>query len=463
MPGLWEILGYDELAEDIAAKLHGSRDICLVEGPPGVGKSWLARDIGTLWEARGGSTVLAEGDMLKSETSLYPFGFAMGTLPSGWTVVRPAVAAAARVAETLVGTGGLITTTVEAGVEARKTRRQQRVGFLDPTEQEIVFKLDRLAKKPLLFIADNLHWWDSDSLAFLARLNDSRTWESFPFLRNLRILAVQTPEPYQTIASPEAHDTLLSLNAGSPVQLERIPREGFEEILGALADIPRPSAELAGEIHRISGGHLAFAKRCADRIASGEGEMIAEASNADDFLNRLLTDRIWSLGALGRQAVTLLQVAAILGLNFRRDEVACATGAGDTEAERLLGHCHEEGVLEAADGHDQFVHELYRQHFLKLRASDRRTIHQTLAKCLRNLSPADYQRRCLNALEAENPDEAGPLAVLAALQKEREGASWQDLPPRIVEVLGDNRCALALGELKAARDHLKRYEFSACL
>jgi hypothetical protein len=461
--GLWEVLGYDELAERIAAKLHDSRDICVVEGPPGVGKSWLARDIGAFWEARGGSTVLAEGDMLKSETSLYPFGFAMGPLPSGWTAVRPAVAAAVRVAEALVGTGGLITTTVEAGVEARKTRRSERVRFLSPTEQEIVFKLDRLAKKPLLLIADNLHWWDSESLAFLACLNDPRTWEALPFLRNLRILAVQTPEPYQAIASPKAHEALLARSGGYPIEMERIPREGFEDVLAALADIPRPSAELAGEIHRLSGGHLAFAKRCADRISSGEGEIISRVSDADDFLDRLLTDRIWSLGALGRQAVALLQVAAILGLNFRRDEVACATGAKETEAQRLLGHCHDEGVLEAADGHEQFVHDLFRQHFLKLRPDDRQEIHQTLASCLRKLRPADYQRRCLNALEAGDADEAAPLAVLAALQKEREGSSWRDLPRRILEVLAEEPSAFAIEQLKAAHDHLRRYEFSDCL
>jgi hypothetical protein len=464
MPTLWQVLGYDDLAERIAAKLHeDDRDICLVEGPPGVGKSWLARDIGTLWEAQGGSTVLAEGDMLKSETPLYPFGFAMGPLPSGWTAVRPAVMTAARVAETLVGTGGLITTTVEAGAEARKTRRRERVGFLSPTEQEIVFKLDRLAKKPLLLVVDNLHWWDSESLAFLCFLNDPRTWEALPFLRNLRILAVQTPEPYQTIASPQAHEALLSLNAGSSIELGRIPQEGFEDVLAALADIPPPSRELAGEIHRLSGGHLAFAKRCADRIASGEEEIIFQASDANDFLDRLLTDRIWSLGELGKQAVSLLKVAAILGLNFRRDEVACATGAGITEAQRLLGHCQNEGVLEAAEEHEQFVHDLYRQHFLKLRPDDKRAIHQTLANCLRKLKPADYPRRCLNALEAGNLDEAQPLAVLAALQKEREGGLWRDLPPRILEVLEEKRSALALEHLKSAHDHLRRYEFSACL
>jgi hypothetical protein len=463
VPSLWEVLGYDELAERVAAKLHNSRDICVVEGPPGVGKSWLARDIGTLWEARGGSTVLAEGDMLKCETPLYPFGFAMGPLPSGWSEVRPAVAAAARVVETLIGTSGLITATVEAGVEARKTRRSERVRFLSPPEQEIIFKLDRLAKKPLLLIADNLHWWDSESLAFLTFLNDPRTWEALPFLRNLRVLAVQTPEPYQTIASPMAHEALLARSAGYPVELKRIPREGFEDVLTALASISSPSPEVAGEIHRLSGGHLAFAKRCADRIASGEGAIISRASDADDFLDRLLTDRIWSLGALGRRAVTLLQVAAILGLSFRRDEVACATGAKETETQRLLGHCHDEGVLEAAGGHEQFVHDLFRQHFLKLRPDERQDIHHTLASCLRKLRPADYQRRCLNALDASDPGEAAPLAVLAALQKEREGSSWRNLPPRILEVLAEEPSAFAIEQLKAAQDHLRRYEFSACL
>ena len=51
MQSLWEVLGYDELATEVAESLRESSDITVVEGPPGVGKSFLAQGIGELWES----------------------------------------------------------------------------------------------------------------------------------------------------------------------------------------------------------------------------------------------------------------------------------------------------------------------------------------------------------------------------------------------------------------------------
>jgi len=460
---LWEVLGYDETGARIAGALQPGDGVAVIEGRPGVGKSWLARDIGSLWESGGGSTILAEGDSLKADVSFYPFGFAMSGLPSGWKSAGPAITGMARAGETLIGTAGLITSTIEALAKARGSRRRQRTVFLGNDEQAILYELESLARKrPILLIADNLHWWDAESLAFLGGVLDPRMWDSFPFLAELRVLGVQTPEPYQFVANRAAHEALLA-GKTSYYPLPRIPREGFEDVLVALGADPRPSQEVANVIHSFSGGHLALASRCADRIALGESAVFLKAASTEEFLRRLLTDRIRSLGPIGKEAITMLQVAAILGLRFRRDEVTCAVETKEADTLKMLRHCRSEGVLEESDGLVRFVHDLYRQHFLDFDPEQKVPIHERLAPCLRQLQPGDYELRCENALAAEQPREAFALAVQAALQSEREGRSWRELPPRVLDALSAEESARVVERFLAARREMAGYRFRDCL
>jgi hypothetical protein len=464
VPDLWEVLGYDRVAEEVGSTLRESNLVCVIEGPPGVGKSWLAKDIGTLWEEPGGSTVLAEGDSLRAGASLYPFAFAMGGLPSRWKAVGQAASGITRASESLIGTAGLLTATVETLLKARSARRQSRTVFLGDAEQGILAELEHLAKPgPLLFIADNLHWWDADSLELLIRLRDPRLWEAFPFLADLRILATQTPEPYQSISNPSAHEAVLVPSETARFTLERVQREKFTDVLVALGARERPSEDLSDLVYSFSGGHLALASRCAERVANGEEAVFLAASDEEEFLRALLLERMRSLGVLGKQAVTLLQIAAVLGLTFRREEVCCASGGDESETVRLLRYCRGEGVLEVADGLDRFVHDIYRQHFLSLASRDKADIHATLDHCLRVSRPADYEIRCLNAVGAEQPEDAATFGVHAALQGEREGRSWRDLPPEVRTAIAEGGADDVVGLLASAVSHLRDYRFTSCI
>lgn len=464
MSDLWTALGYDRVAADVAEALHNGADINVVQGPPGVGKSWLAKGIGAMWQSGGGSTVVAEGDSLKSEASFYPFGFAMAGLPGGWKTVVPALTGIARAGETLLGTAGLITATVEALASLRRSRSQDTSIFLGDTEQRILFELERLSdERPLLLIADNLHWWDARSLDFLGLMRDSRMWSSFPFLAEMRLLAVQTVEPYQSVSSPAAHDALLRPSVTHDYTLERVPRAGFERVLAALGATPEPSPEIADKVYRFCGGHLVLAGRCASRMAEGETHAFLSASDADEFIRKLLSERIRSLGAKGQEAVAMLQVAAVLGLTFRRDELVCAAEVDDHETSQLLRYCRDEAMLELFDGVGRFVHDYYRQYFLDAAGRDPVAIYERLSACLRTLRPAEYELRCVNALRAERTREAAILAMHAALQNEREGEEWRALPQPIVESIEGSGMTRTADRFAAALSHLKEYRYSECL
>jgi hypothetical protein len=461
---LWGVLGYDRLALDLVEKLAEGPEIRVIAGPPGIGKSWLAKGVGTLWESAGGSVVVAEGDISRSDVSLYPFGIAMDALAGGQEALIQAMAALAKAGELLLGTGGALTGAIEALARLQVSRATKKAILLDPQERDILAKLAKLGRKrPLLVIADNLHWWDSMSLDFLNRLRDPRIADSFPFLAEMRILAVETSSFSQPIAHPKARDRLLLPRLTRTVDLDPLEREGFEEILRALGapeDLPAETVDL---IHNFSGGHLLLAQRCARRLSEGDADKFLSAESPDEFVRELLSERMRVLGQAGGEALGVLQMAAVSGLTFRRDALVCASHIEESEASRLFRYCRKEDLLELNNGTGRFVHDFYRQHFLDSIGEERPDLHQVLGDCMRRLSPADYQARCVNALEAERPEEAAALAVQAALQRQRDGLAWLELPGTILQAIEDGGLTSITEIFQTALDQLKQYRPDECL
>jgi hypothetical protein len=463
VPDLWRLLGYDAVAAGIAEAINAGDDVCLIEGPPGVGKSWLAKGFGVLWEEGGGATVVVEGDPMRTDVSLYPFSFAMTGLAKGWRNIVPAATNMARAGEVLLGTAGLITNTVELLDDIRRRRRGSRAVLLDDQEQQVLHELAYLARKrPLLLLADNLHWWDEASLAFLAQLRAPQMIDAFSFLAELRVLAVETPEPYQAIAHPKAHAAFLKAGSTRRFPVAKIPNHRFPAVLAALGTGEPPDRRVSDVVYALSGGHLALASRCAQRLANGDADTFLAAADADEFITRILTERLESLGQEGRAAVQLLEIGAALGLRFGTQELVCASEFEAGETRRLLRACRDERLLESSHDSYVFVHELYRRHLLEQALSDRVAIHERLADCLRRIRPGDYELRCANAIAAEQPDFAGALAVHAGMLREREGGSWTDLPATVKAAIENAGLAEVMGVLSRARRHAACYEFSQC-
>jgi hypothetical protein len=457
------VLGHDAVAGSIARTIQEGTHISVIQGPPGVGKSWLANGIGALWDEGGGKTIIALGDQLQSDAAYYALSLALAALARRWASVGKDLAHVAMAGERVAGTAGVITTTAQALSHLRPARQRAKKLYLGEVEQGILFELDRLARRrPLLIIADNLHWWDSGSLEFLGRLREPSMNEAFPFLANLRVIAVQTIEPYQQTAHPNARDALLRRGATRYHDLSRPSRAAFPAVLEALGAPSETSPETADVVYGFTGGHLTLAARCASRLRSDGGADILSAASSDEFVRRLLTDRISSLGSVGSSALAILQIAAVLGLQFRRKEVVCAFGGDAADAARLLRTCRDEDILDLSEDIGQFVHDLLRQHFLNTGSLEMTGIHESVSECLRQLRPGAYELRCAHAQRAERHRDAAALAVHAALGLQREGRSWHDLPAYALSAIEEGGMTSVVEMFAVALAQLNQSDLSAC-
>lgn len=466
MADLFRVLGYHRVIDDLSEALRADEQIELVHGPPGAGKSSLVKEVGRQWEAAGGVTLIAIGDSGRSSTPLYPFGYALGGLSAGWRALAPVAAGAGRIAEGFLGTRGAITATVELLAKLPGGRKRRHSRFLGEAAQQALHNVEHLGKrKPILFVADNLHWWDGPSLDLLRMLQSQELREAYPFLSKMRIVAVETDSPYQEVIHRGAHDDLLAVGRVNRFALRRAPRESFRDVMlafGAPADV---APGVADEIYTLSGGHLLLAQRASEYLKThGPGGLLS-AADSDEFRRTLLTERVYSLGTLGRDATAMLQVASFLGLTFRQDEILCAYGGQDGATRRLLRRCRDERVLEYERSSYHFVHDLLRQYFSEAGGGDPVAIHEQLALCLRTLQPGDYQTRCVNALRAEQTTEAGTFAVQAALQAHRDGAEdpSRALPPELMVAISDAGLDAVLESLLQAWSKLVEYDFASCL
>lgn len=247
------VLGHDTIGASIAQTLQGGTDVSVIQGPPGVGKSWLANGIGALWEEGGGRTIIAQGDQLQSDAAYYALNLALAALGRRWSSVGKQLSQVTAAGEQMMGTAGVVTATVQLLSSLRPSLETARKLYLSEMEQGILFELDRLGRKrTLLIIADNLHWRDSRSPEFLGRLSERRMSEAFPFLANVRVIATQTIEPYQPTAHPTERDALLSRNGTRYYNLYRVSRS---RNLSAAAGVRAIESELRSADYLACAGY----------------------------------------------------------------------------------------------------------------------------------------------------------------------------------------------------------------
>lgn len=473
MQELWTLLGHDRIAEQLLEyfRTDPSHRLALVEGTPGAGKSTFARGVAAAWREGGGTVALLEGDDLNERRELYPFQRGLSALDQGWSAMTNVASIVPKILDAAAGTGGLASLAVEGATRLKSAARGSRLLFIGKEQQRILADLERIsANKTLLLVADNIHWWDVTSLLLLLDMLSSEAAVAYPFLGRMRVVAVRTNENDQPAIHADCLNQVLRRLKPQKWQLPTISKEDFPTVLRALSGTHSDEEvgvveSLSDFLFLLSNGHLALAWKAAEHLldAPDKASLLSELDEAA-FLREIFEERLRAQGAFGDQGLKLLEMAAVIGLTFRNDELSCLADQKLDALLPVLGLGAKGGIIELRGEQGHFRHDYFRRYFRR-RLADRSTaLHAKLAECLRQFRPGDYLSR-YRAHELGGSPRAGlPMLALHMSQNVRQGLAWDR------NLTMDERRDIEEGELarfatgwKNAWTLMSRYEFAACL
>lgn len=214
-------------------------------------------------------------------------------------------------------------------------------------------------RAPLLFVLDDLHWADADSLELLGfvcrRLGSTR----------IVVLGALRPEPDPASA---VVDELVGSRHASVVDLDPLSHHAASELLGQLS--PLTGGEREWVIEACGGSPLLL--RVAGSALSRDGSLPRPGEGG--FGRALLAERFVGLGD---EAFAYMRAAAILGVRFKPPVAGELAGMEEPTWRRLHTRLARGGLVDdLGGGWSAFRHPLFAQAVLEgLPRSERERAH----------------------------------------------------------------------------------------
>jgi DNA-binding CsgD family transcriptional regulator len=438
------------LAEGLDRACAGDGTLLLVQGPPGVGKTVLAREA----RATAGRTRMLALEARGSELE-QPFAFG---------VVR-------QLLEPVVSRepdrGGLFAG--GAGPAARLFEPDERRALGADVGFEALHSLYWLVvniadQAPVLVLVDDCHWADRESLRFLAYL--AQRIEGLPVAM---LLTGRPPDP-----APDEAGSLWAQLASRPSGVALYPRPLSQHAAVAVAR-ERLGAEAAEEFcracHTATGGNPLFLRELLSALnAAGVAPTAAAASEVQVVgpaaVSRFVLHR---LAALGPAATELARAVSVLGDHSDLSLAGRVSGLSEAAARAAADDLVRADIFTRAERLG-FVHPIVRAALYEdLAPGERQARHAAAAEALARegasaerisahllLTPPTADQHRINVLRSAAADAAHRGAPQAAATYLRRALAESPAEQERAEILGElGRCEVATMQFEAAEEHLR--------
>lgn len=266
--------------------------------------------------------------------------------------------------------------------------------------QSLVARIEATAVKgPVLLVVEDLHWADDATVAALHAL--MRRLADLPFV----LLATTRPAPAAPRVDALVDDlrrsgaTMIELTGLDPASSVAVAEtalgakcgRSFSEAIAAAAGNPLLITEFISEL------------RTADRVVERDG--VAEMVEGETPIG-LRGGVRRRLSHLSREAVEALEVAAVLGTTFAPAELAVVMGRPLVALLSDLRDALRSGILDEADEHLRFRHDLVREAIYDdLTPALRSALHLEVARSLADLAgrPSDLVPHLLHGVTRSEP------------------------------------------------------------
>lgn len=383
-----------ELRDAWRRAVEGAREIHLLSGEPGIGKTRLAAEL-AVHAAHDGAIVLYGRCYEESVVPYQPFAEALRwyatSIPP--TQLRDEVTRA-----------GSIVARLAPGLERDLPALPEPVRAGPDTERHLLFQatIDLLAeiaaRAPVLLVLDDLHWADEPTWLLLAHV--ARTTGPSRLLVVGTYRSSECNDGFDAIVANLRRDGLVA-----PVSLEGLDERGVHDLIVDSFELEAP-ASFCTAVFNHTDGNPFFVREVLHHVTEtvmvngepGEFESIDWATlGVPQGVRDVISRRVKRL-SLG--AGSALTIASVIGREFTLDLLEMTTGATADELLDLLDEAVSAGVvaeLPGATGRYSFSHALTRE-----------TLYGSLTRTRR----ARLHNGVGAALEAVHPDDR-PVAVLA--------------------------------------------------
>jgi DNA-binding SARP family transcriptional activator len=368
---------------------RGRAQFVLVSGEPGIGKSRLVEEFRSWCAQRGAPTAAArayaaEGALAYGPIVAWLRAEAIGGRVAG--LARPHLTELARLLpELLANVAGL-------PHPEPLPEGEQRQRLFDAIARAIL-----AADGPLLLIADDIHWYDRETLQFLHYL--------LRVAPEARLLVAATARREELVPQHPVHDLLAGLRVlerCTEIELGRLTRDEAAALAERLAGHPIGAAG-ADQLYGETEGSPLFV---VEALRAGWQPGQTGRAWLNPRVQAVIEARLAQLSAPARE---LIGVAATIGREFTAEVLARASEADETAFVRSLDELWQRRLVreQGSDAYD-FSHDTIREvAYLALSPVRRRQHHLRVAR----------------ALERVYAGEPGPVSGQLAAHYDRAGAA----------------------------------------
>ena len=411
----------EKLSALLAAAREGRGQVCVIEGPSGVGKSRLLDACADSAAALGMSVVRARCSELTRD---YPFGVARGLFEPG--LIR---AGQELRDELMRGPAGLARP-VFAGDEAATDEFAVIYGLYWLT-------VNLAEQRPMAILIDDAPWADDFTLRFLVYLA-----ERVDDLAAAVVVVIRSGDPG---AESQLIGDLWQAASVPPIRPAELSESAVAELLAAELPDHTIDPELAQTVSRETGGNPLFVVAVADAIRAGEDVAIT----TPESMRRHVVRRMARLDPAAR---ALSKAAAVLGDDAAIGDVIRLADLGQDVGLVAAAELVQANVLACTDP-IMFAHGIIRMAIYSvLEPAERLTLHSGSAKLLadRRSAPeavAEHLMKCgaidetwgagaLHDAGRAATRKGAPAAAIRYLRRAFEASDAHTVPPRLLIDLG---------------------------
>ena len=405
------------LRERWKATLTGQRQVVLISGEPGMGKTRLAAETARTAHSEGAVALFGRAD----ETADAPFRCVAEALRH-LVEHAPGEVLAAHVADR----GSVLVRLVP-----ELARRMTDLPLLGPDADDrlVVFDaaLDLLARAacmtPVMVVLDDLHWADHPSLLFLRHLARSTAPMALMVLGTYRDTDLVRGHPLATVLAD-----LRTERDVERVHLEGLDRDGVVELMvrASGSDLDEQGLALAGAVYEETDGNPFFASEVLlHLVESGviyqqDGRWTSQRGSVSDFgvpegVREVIGRRLSGLSAPTNEA---LRAASVAGAEFDAAVIAEVLGSSIDALVEVLDDPLARGLLaEVAGALDRyrFQHALVRQTlYEELSMSRRVRLHQRIGLAFEATGRGTVDERAYHFVQAAAAGDAESAVAYAS-------------------------------------------------